>query len=183
LNFNHLDENELRLIPLVALFAALGILFPQFFHLLGLGAAFLPMFLPIMVGSMFLTWRFVLLLAVLTPLVSWLLTSMPPLTPPILPILVIEFISIGLLISLLRQHSNLSVISILLIAIFMDRLILFITVSLIAPIFNIEHPLFSVAIVISGIPGIVLQIIVVPLTVYLIEKKYPYWRTNNATKE
>jgi hypothetical protein len=171
-----LDDNDLKQIPLVALFAALAILFPQFFHLLGLGPAFLPMFLPVMTGSMFLSSRYVLVLAILSPLISWLLTSMPPIAPPILPVLTAELIVSGLLISILRRHSNLTVIPILIAAIVADRLMLLLLISIIAPILDISDPFFTLALLIAGIPGIILQLIVVPATVYLIEKKYPHWK-------
>jgi hypothetical protein len=171
-----LEDKELRQIPLVALFTALGIIFPQFFHLLGLGSAFLPMFLPVMVGSMLLSWRYVLLMAFLCPVISWLLTSMPPIAPPILPVLTIELIVVSLVISLLRFYSNLSVWLILIFAIVIDRLVLLGMILIIAPWFGIDHPLFSIGIIAAGIPGIVLQIVTIPYAVYLIEKKYPQWK-------
>jgi hypothetical protein len=171
-----MDQQDLRQIPLVALFSALAILFPQFFHLLGLGPAFLPMFIPIMIGSMFLHWRFVFLMAIISPTISWLFTGMPPIAPPILPVLIIEFIIAGLIISRLRVKSSLPVWGILLIAIISDRLTLLLIVTILAPLFDIDHPLFTIAIVISGLPGIILQLITVPLTVYFIEKKYPHWK-------
>jgi hypothetical protein len=171
-----MKQNDLRQIPLVALFSALGILFPQFFHLIGLGPAFLPMFIPIMVGSMFLTWRYVLVMVILSPVISWLFTGMPPIAPPVLPVLIIEFIVAGLIISTLRIKSTLPVWGILLITIAADRLILFLLISIIAPIFKITHPLFSLTLVVSGFPGVILQLFTVPLAVYLIEKKYPHWK-------
>jgi hypothetical protein len=171
-----MDQKDLRQMPLVALFSALAILFPQFFHFLGLGPAFLPMFIPIMVGSMFLTWRFVLLLGLLSPTVSWILTGMPPIAPPILPVLMLEFVIVGLTISFLRFRTNLSVWTVLLIAIIADRLVLFIIVIIISPLFDITHPFFSLGLVIAGFPGILLQLITVPFTVSLIERKYPHWK-------
>jgi niacin transporter len=171
-----MEQHELRQIPLVALFAALAILFPQLFHFLGLGPAFLPIFIPVMVGSMFLTWRFVILLAILSPAISWLITGMPPIAPPILPVLILELVVAGLIISILRMQTSLPVWGILLISIFVDRLVLFFLVLIIAPLLDITHPFFSIALVAAGIPGIVLQLLTVPLTVHLIEKKYPQWR-------
>ena len=171
-----MEQQELRQIPLVALFSALGILFPQFFHFLGLGPAFLPMFIPLMVGSMYLSWKFVLLMVIISPTISWLLTGMPPLAPPILPVLILEFIVAGLIISFLRIKTRFPAWAILLIAIMADRLTLFLVISLIAPLFDITHPLFSIALVISGIPGVILQLLTVPFAVYLIDKKYPNWK-------
>lgn len=171
-----MEQKELRQIPLVALFSALAIIFPQFFHFLGLGSVFLPMFIPVMVGSMFLTWRFVILLAILSPTVSWLITGMPPIAPPILPLLILELAVVGLTITFLRVQTSLTVWIILLIAIIADRLVLFFLVLFIAPLFDITHPLFSIAMVAAGFPGVILQLLTVPFTVYLIEKKYPQWR-------
>ena len=171
-----MEQDELRQIPLVSLFAALAIIFPQFFHFLGLGPAFLPMFIPVIVGSMFLSLRYVIALAIFSPTMSWLITGMPPIAPPVLPTLILELIVVGIVVSLLRRKTRLQVWFILLISIIADRLILFALVVLIAPLFDIRNPLFTIALVSAGIPGIILQILTVPLTVKLIEKKYPHWR-------
>ena len=171
-----MKEDQIRQIPIVALFAALGIIFPQLFHFLGLGPAFLPMFLPVLIGCMFIHWRFAVLLGILTPAVSWILTGMPPLAPPILPVLIIELTLTGLIISLLRQSTLWSVWVILPIGLLVDRIILFAIVIIIAPLFDITHPLFSLALVAVGVPGILLQLLVVPAAVTMIEKKYPHWK-------
>ena len=171
-----MDEKELRQIPLAALVAALGIILPQFFHLLGLGSGFLPMFLPLMLGSMFLSWQYVIMVGFACPGISWLLTSMPPIAPPILPILIIELIGAGLVISMLRQYTNLSVVMILVLAIISDRLILLGVIYMITPLLGIDHPLFTIGLLAAGIPGIILQLIVIPYVVRLIEKKYPHWQ-------
>ena len=170
-----MEERELRQIPLAALFAALGIILPQFFHLLGLGSTFLPMFLPLMLVSMFLTWQYVIMIGLACPGISWLLTSMPPIVPPILPIMTIELIGTGLVISLLRYYTNLSVVVILVLAILTDRLILLGMIFFIAPILGINHPLFTIGFLAAGTPGIILQLLVIPYVVHLIEKKYPHW--------
>ena len=81
-----MKESELKQIPLTALFAALAVALPQFFHMLGLGAVFLPMFLPVTAGAMLLSWKFAFTLALIAPITSWLITGMPPIVPPILPV-------------------------------------------------------------------------------------------------
>lgn len=168
-----MEEAEIRQIPLTALFAALGIILPQFFHLLGLGSMFLPMFLPVMMGSMLLTWRFALALAVICPVVSWAITGMPPIAPPVLPILTIELIVTSLIISVLHVHLKKGYWLALITGIVADRTILFIMVMLVAPLFGLEHPLFSLALLTAGIPGIVLQLITIPLAMVMIQKYYP----------
>ena len=177
-----MEEKNIRQIPFAALFIVTGILFPQFFHLLGLGAAFLPMFLPIMLGSMFLSWPFALLTAILSPGISWLLTGMPPLVPPVLPVLMLELMLVALVISLLRHISALPVLATLLIAIVLDRIFLLVVVFFIAPLLYLDHPLFSAALVAAGLPGIILQIIVVPASARMIEQKYPQWKPQPEEK-
>ena len=168
-----MDPNELRQIPLTALFAAVAVILPQFFHLIGLGSAFLPMFLPIMLGCFFLTWKFAVVLAILPPIVSFAITGMPPLVPPILPIMLVELVIISLIISTVYVSLRKNMWFALITAIIVDRLILLLIVGWLAPMFGYEHPIFTIAMVASGIPGIIMQIIVIPLALKLILKKYP----------
>ena len=52
------------------------------FHLAGgMGVVFLPMHLPVLLAGFFLGPRFGLLVGIITPLLSSLLTGMPPLLP------------------------------------------------------------------------------------------------------
>jgi len=168
-----MDRSELRQIPLTALFAALGVVFPPVFHIFGLGSTFLPMFLPVMLGSMLLSWKFALVLGIFPPVTSWLLTGMPPLVPPILPLMIIELTTAALTISLLHEHLHWPVWLTLIIAIFIDRLILFFMVTLVARWMALDPAVFSVAMVAAGFPGIILQLLVVPLAVKLIMSKFP----------
>lgn len=168
-----MDRTELRQIPLTALFAALGVVLPPIFHVFGLGSTFLPMFLPVMLGSMLLSWKFALVLASFAPMTSWLLTGMPPLVPPILPLMVAELILLAIICSVLHMHLHRSVWFTLLIAIIMDRLLLFIMVTFVAGWMNLDPAVFSIALVVSGLPGIVLQLLVIPQALKLIKQKFP----------
>jgi len=177
-----MQESELRQIPLSALFIASGIVLPPVFHLAGLGATFLPMFLPVLLGGMLLTWRFALLTAIITPLASWPLTGMPPIVPPVLPVMLVELPLAAVLCSAIRVHLRKSVWLALLTAILADRLVLFLIASVFAPLFGWNHPLFSASIVISGLPGIGLQLIIIPPVMKMIRKKYPHWYYLNDDK-
>lgn len=170
-----MEDSDLRQIPLAALLTVMGVILPQFFHWLGLGATFLPIFLPVIFAGMLLTWKFAVVVALTAPTISWLLTGMPPVYPPVLPVLLVETTLIALTISIIRVHLKQHYWIAYSIAIIMNRLILFLIVSLIAPMFGWNHPLFSIALVSSGIPGIILQIIVLPLFMKTIEHKFPQW--------
>jgi hypothetical protein len=104
------------------------------------------------------------------------MTGMPPIAPPILPVLILELSVAGLMVSILRMRTGLSTWIVLLFAVVSDRLLLFMLTLFIGPLLDITHPFFSVAVIAAGIPGIILQFMTVPLSVYLIEKKYPNWR-------
>ena len=168
-----MPERELRQIPLTALFLAAAILLPQLFHLFGLGPTFLPMFLPVFAGAMVLSWKFALVLGLSSPLISWIFTGMPPLIPPVMPVMLLELGTTALLISWLRFHSKKPVWLALILGILWDRLLLFILVTLIAPVFGLTYPLFSTALVISGLPGIAMQLLVIPQFIPLVLKRFP----------
>lgn len=157
-----------------ALFAALAIVLPILFHMVGLGAMFLPMFLPVMFGSAILTWKYAMLVAVIAPIVSNLMTGMPPVAPPVLPVMLVELVTVALSLSILHTHKQYSIWIALPVAILLDRLVLWSMVSLIAPLFGFDHPFFSASLVVSGIPGIVLQLALIPLLLKSLHRSFPY---------
>jgi len=73
----------LQTISRASALAVLGLVLPALFHSLGMGRVFLPMYLPVLVGAFVLPLRWAVALGVLTPLLSALLTGMPPWFPPV----------------------------------------------------------------------------------------------------
>ncbi len=167
-----MKQQDIRQIPLTAFLAVAGVLLPQFFHLFGLGPVFLPMFLPVMLGGLLLTLRFALLLAVITPAISWAFTGMPPVVPPVLPMVMVELLVINAILSILYVRLKWNVWLSLVLAILVDRLLLLLMVWIIAPLFGWQHPLFSLALVTSGLPGVILQLIVLPLTIGFVRERW-----------
>ncbi|MEW6756351.1 MAG: hypothetical protein AB1505_36070, partial [Candidatus Latescibacterota bacterium] len=72
---------SLREVTWSAVFAALGMGVPVLFHALGLGPTFLPMLLPVLAAGLSLRPLAAALVGLVTPLLSGLLTGMPPLVP------------------------------------------------------------------------------------------------------
>jgi len=157
-----LSPEDLRAIPYSALFIAAGVLFPQFFHLIGLGSMFLPMFLPVAIGSAMLPVRYALSLALITPLTSFLISGMPPVMPPVLPVVMSELTIISLVLSIGVYHLHRNVWLMLLLAVLADRLVLLAFVTVLAPLFGWDFPLFKFALLVSGTPGIILLFMVLP---------------------
>ena len=168
-----LPADDIRRIPLAAMFTALGVLFPQLFHLLGLGSTFLPMFLPVLTAAVLLRVRLAMTVAVLTPILSWMLTGMPPLSPPILPLLIIELIATAALVSILRLQLRWAVLPAIAAGFLLDRLLLLVIIEAVTAISGIHHPLLGPAAVLAGIPGVVMNLAVIPPVILLIERRYP----------
>ena len=135
----------------------------------------MPMFLPVMLGGLLLRWRFALVLAVVTPLASFTITGMPPITPPVLPVMMTELMLISSILSLLHVHLQKNKWAALISAIVADRFFLFIVAYFLAPVFGLPQMFASFSLVISGIPGIILQLIVLPAALVFIEKKFPQY--------
>ncbi len=153
------------------LFGALALVLPILFHLIGVGPFLLPMFLPIAALACLVSWQVVLSVAILVPIVSFLLTSMPPIVPPLLPIVIVELFVLSGTIYVLYQIRRNNIYVTLIIAAVINRLLLFGILFLLEKVFLVVSGLFSAAIVIEGIPGFLLQLVVIPPLVKYLEPR------------
>ena len=84
-------------IVLSGLFVAFGLILPMIFHQFSMGGpAFLPMHIPVLIGTMLLGPSSGFLIGMVTPVLSSVLTGMPP-TFPMLPIMFFELAVYGLI--------------------------------------------------------------------------------------
>ncbi len=86
------------------MFMALGILIPILFHAAGLGSMFLPMFWPVAAGGFFISIPYALLTGLLTPLLSFLMTGMPPV--PTLYKMMMELSALGFAVSFFSRKTR-----------------------------------------------------------------------------
>lgn len=158
---------------LSGLLIALGLVLPMAFHLFKAGGpVFLPMHIPVLLGGMILSPIFALLVGVLTPIVSNLLTSMPPLMP-MLPIMIVELGLYGLVASILRKKLNLNVFISLIISMIIGRIGAGLVVYVMTSVFAVQFapPIaFVIGGISKGIPGIIIQLIFIPIIVKAVEK-------------
>ncbi len=151
-----------------AMFIALGVILPMAFHMARVGGAvFLPMHIPVILAGFFAGPLVGALVGVITPVISHLLTGMPPLVPvPILITMVFELGTYGAVAGLLYCRTK-KVLPSLLGGMLAGRLVLGITVWVLMHIFGFAKLpgafLFVQGAVITGLPGIVLQVILIPL--------------------
>ncbi|OWZ83706.1 ECF transporter S component [Natranaerobius trueperi] len=152
------------------LFIAIGVLLPMIFHLVGVGGTIiLPMHIPVIMSGFYLGGRYGLLVGMITPIISHLVTGMPPITPvPMLYIMIFELGGYGFLTGLIFKNTNKISYS-LLGGMVGGRIIAGIVVWLLSLLFgfsNLASPIIFVGgAVITGLPGIILQLILIPLIV------------------
>ncbi len=148
---------------------ALGVLFPILFHIFGLGPVFLPMFVPILTAGFVLPPVPAVLVGIVTPLTSFLLTQMPPVL--ILPLMIIEGFFLAGIPAVFYGTLRWNFWLVLLAALLFDRILLGVLVLFLAPVFHLPPRLSSVYMVLRGLPGVLLNLILVPLFVKWLERR------------
>lgn len=162
---------------LTALFIAAGLILPVFFHMVSMsGAIFLPMHIPVLLGGLFLGWRSGLIIGAVTPLLSSLLTGMPPLLP-MAPMMAAELGLYGLTGGYLYRSRRFPLPAALLLAMLAGRLGTAAMVGLFAESLGIHAaPLVYIgASLLKGLPGIVIQLCFIPLLMGYLNRNLSEW--------
>ncbi|MFH1853602.1 MAG: hypothetical protein ABIA75_14800 [Candidatus Neomarinimicrobiota bacterium] len=154
-----------------AVFLVLALTFPVLFHLVHLGSTFLPLFFPIALAGLLVRPGVAATVGLLAPILSGVLTGMPPFYPPIAPQMAAEGAVLGGSIALLRRHWGFGVVGSLVGGILAQRVVLAALVFLIAPLFHLPPGIYTGAKIVSGIPGLILQLVGIPPLVKLLEPR------------
>ena len=165
-----------------AFFLAMALAMPMLFHLAGLGKVFLPMLLPILLAGFVLSWRLAALTGFLAPILSSLLTGMPPLAPPIAPMMMLELAVLGMVPALMYRKWRLGLWPALICGILACRIVNFVLHVILAEFFNIPGITWGLVTLIFGTPGIILQIVTVPIVIPLLERRFPSLKPANPVK-
>ena len=172
-----------RDLSLGGLFIALGVVVPIVFHMVGgghLGSVLLPMYAPVLAGALLVSPGVAFLVGLLTPALSSALTGMPPVLPA-LPLMMAELSVMALVASLLRRKLHLHVVLALILTLLVGRIVMGLTVfaavrllpaALVSglPPIMLDPLTYIAAATAKALPGLVLQMIVVPATVLAIER-------------
>lgn len=155
-----------------ALLIAIGLILPQVFHSIqNVGSIFLPMHIPVLIGGFILNPYYALCVGIVTPILSSVFTGMPPI--PSLYVMILELASYGLFIPLLHNNVKIGVYPSLIGGMLAGRVISIIGNYLILHILmsrSFSITTVAVGLFIKGIPGIVIQIILIPLIVYALKR-------------
>lgn len=170
--------NQTKKIIYAAMFMALGLIVPQAFHFTGVanaGAIFLPMHIPVILCGFVLGPYFGILVGALTPLLSSLLLAMPPMQR--LPFMMIELAVYAFFAGIMYQtfgfyKRKFGIYCSLIIAMVAGRIVYAISLWLATNILGISKigPIAALDAVIKGIPGIVIQLVILPAIVYQFKK-------------
>jgi LytS/YehU family sensor histidine kinase len=166
-----------------AFFLALAVLFPQLFHLTGIGGTvLLPMHIPVILAGLLVCPAIGLYVGVIAPIVSHLLTGMPPIVPPILPLMVIELGAYGLAAGLMHRIFKKNIYLSLVTAMVTGRAMLgaaaFVMMYFFG--FNISPMAYVKGAIVTGLPGIILQLVLIPLLVFMIERGTLHERSEDS---
>lgn len=145
-----------------AMLLAVGILLPQLFHMLGnLGTVLLPMHLGVLLAGYLLPPGWCLALGLLTPLVSSVLSGMPPF--PLNYLISVELAVLGVSLSLLHRRGW-SDRKRLIVAMLLARSVRILATWIVAQALSFPFNLWGLMslIFVAGLPGILIQIFWLP---------------------
>ncbi|MCK4427100.1 MAG: ECF transporter S component [candidate division Zixibacteria bacterium] len=156
-------------ITLTALFITLGVILPIVFHQFALaGRMFLPMHIPVFLAGIFVGPVGGLIVGLACPTLSFLLTGMPP--PYAVPLMSMELPVYGVSIGILIKWIKLPILS-LLISMILGRLAFGLGLFVLGQFLSLPYGLeaFIKVSVITGLPGIAIQLILIPLLIKTIQ--------------
>ncbi|BCV24353.1 ECF transporter S component [Gelria sp. Kuro-4] len=165
-----------RDLVVAGLLIALAVTLPLAAHLIKVGGpVLLPMHIPIFLAGLLLGPGLAAAVGVLAPLVSFFLTGMPPLSPPVLPLMVVELATYALVLSVLTRRTSWSIWLTLPVAMLAGRVALGLAAAVIGPLFGFHvNPVFYVyGALVQGLPGLALQLIIIPLVALQLRRSHP----------
>ena len=157
---HHLSPRELAY---CGLFGAAALLLPTLFHVLHLGHLFMPMYLPLCTLPFFVRPLPASITAALVPVLSGALTGMPPFFPPVAVFMGLELaVMAGLIALLVRRWPRANEWLVLVPVLLLGRVLYVGLVYGFSLIINLPAGFMAGLSLLSGWPGIVLMVVVIP---------------------
>jgi len=166
--------SKTKKLAITAMFVAIGIVLPLAFHTIpNAGRIFLPMHIPILLCGLVIGFPYGLACGIITPLLSSLITGMPP--AAMLPAMVCELAAYGTVSSLLMRYvpiknmftrTYISLIG----AMLVGRMLFGILNSVIFMAGSYSMQMWVTAAFITALPGVAIQIVIIPLIVLALQK-------------
>lgn len=154
-----------------ALFLAIGIIIPYIFHATSLpGQIFLPMHIPVLLCGVILGKRYGLIIGILLPFINSVLLGMPPIFPTGVA-MAFELATYGVITGLLYKDKKCNIFISLISAMLIGRVVsgvvnyILLTVGGNGFVFTA----FLTTTFVKAIPGIIIQLILIPVVLKAIE--------------
>lgn len=154
------------------LLIALGVILPQAFHVFGenAGKAFLPMHIPVITAGILLGPNYGIVIGIIVPVMSFMLTGMPMV--PMLYFMLFELMAYGLTAGILARRCHVFVT--LFLSMLSGRIVYGLSLVVGVNLFGIRAPFANtgafVGGLVTGIPGIMIQFIIIPVLIYSLRK-------------
>nr|WP_319487737.1 ECF transporter S component [uncultured Caproiciproducens sp.] len=154
-----------------ALCMALGLVLPTFFHMFGAGTTFLPMHIPVLLCGFIFGWPYGAICGFFVPLLSSVITGMPPIFPTAAAMM-LELCAYGAFTGAFYQKLRWNIYPALICAMIGGRIVSGVANAV---FMNMASKPYGFAAFISGsfvqaLPGILIQIILIPVLVLALEK-------------
>jgi hypothetical protein len=166
-----LQSDRLRAMVVSAVMAALALTLPIAFHAAGLGSKFLPMLLPLLLNAFLVPWPWAVLTGATVPWISAFATGMPPLYPPVAAVMSSEAAVMAAVAAFIYRATRPRVWPALILAILADRAVSFGVTWWLAGKFGLPAPLVSWGALAQSLPGVVLQLAVVPTVIRALSRR------------
>lgn len=169
-----MKKNQTKQMVLAALCVALGVVLPLAFHSIpNAGSIFLPMHIPVLLCGLLCGWPYGFACGILAPLLSSLCTSMPPIA--YLPSMLCELVTYGLVAGLLTQFVRtgkrmLDIYIQLVGAMIAGRIVYGVLNALIFSAGKYSFAIFVSGAFVTALPGIIIQLVLLPTIVLILEK-------------
>ena len=173
-NFGGLVMNKTKELTVSSMCLALGVILPQAFHTIpNAGSILLPMHIPVLLCGFICGPTYGLIVGVLTPILSHLIFSMPP--AAMLGQMVIELAMYGLMTGLLNKTLNIKnelikYYVVLILSMIIGRVFYGIVNALFFKAGSYSLSIWLSTAFVSAIPGIIIQLAIVPSLVKAIKK-------------
>jgi len=163
-----------RFIAHSALFLALAVVLPLGFHAFGIaGRIFLPMHLPVLLAGFIAGPWSGLVVGLLAPLLSHLLTGMPP--SYAVPLMSLELPIYGFIAGICYNRLRLNIYLALIVAMIFGRVMFGLGLFVLGRFMDLPYSaaqFFSTGgALISGLPGIAIQIVLIPVIVAAVKRQ------------
>lgn len=156
-----------------AMSIALGLVIPRVLHTIpNAGTLFLPMHFPVLLGAFFLEPAYALIIGLATPVLSSLITGMPP-AFPVLPFMMAELSVYALTASILFRKLKVDKTISLVAAMIFGRAAAALAVWVLVIGFGAKLPSawkFFLATFTGSLPGIAIQLALIPSIVSVVQK-------------